>query len=76
MPDDVRVKVIERLESIPKHHEDMCREHLPGVINFIKNGSYNKALWDEFKKRIIDHDDYRKQSFSAAYPEYARIVGL
>lgn len=76
MPDDVKIKVVERLESIPKHHENMWFHHIPGVINFIKNGTHNPALWEEFKNKIKTHDEYRNQNFTATFPEYAKILGL
>jgi hypothetical protein len=76
MPDDVKEKVVARLESIPKYHENMWYHHIPGVINFIKNGTYNEALWNEFKNKIKIHDEYRSQDFSQTFPEYAKIIGL
>jgi sulfatase maturation enzyme AslB (radical SAM superfamily) len=76
MPDDVKAKVIERLESTPRHHENMWQHHIPGVINFIKNGVYNEALWTEFKNKIKTHDEYRNQDFSKTFPEYAKVIGL
>lgn len=76
MPDDVKEKVIEKLNSIPKTYSNMWMQHLPGVINFIKNGSYNEHLWNEFKRRINLHDEYRNQDFTKIYPEYSKIIGL
>lgn len=76
MPDDVKEKVIARLERIPKHYEAMWFHHLPGVINYIKNGIYDEVLWNRFKEKIKIHDDYRKQDFRLVYPEYAKILGL
>jgi len=74
LPDDVKVKVIEKLNSIPKHHENMWHHHLPGVINFIKNGKPDDTIWNEFKKKIEIHDGYREQNFAEVYPEYASAI--
>jgi MoaA/NifB/PqqE/SkfB family radical SAM enzyme len=76
MPNDIKSKVIERLESIPKYHENMWYHHIPGVINFIKNGNYNEKLWNEFLNKIKIHDKYRNQDFSKTFPEYSRILGF
>ena len=76
MPDDVKLHVVNRLESIPKYHENMWYHHIPGVINFIKNGTYNEQLWNEFKEKVKLHDQYREQDFSKTFPDYARIIGL
>ena len=76
MPNPVKEKVIERLESIPKHHEGMWWHHLPGVINFIKNGTFNYDLWKLFVEKIKTHDEYRNQDFSKTFPEYAKVIGL
>lgn len=75
LPANVRDIVVERLESIPKHHEVMWWHYLPGVINFIKNGDGQGLLWNEFKKRIKLHDDYRGQKFEEVFPEYAKAIG-
>jgi MoaA/NifB/PqqE/SkfB family radical SAM enzyme len=76
LPDNVKEIIIDRLETIPKHHEQMWHQHIPGVINFIKNGTPDKQLWEEFKKRLTLHDDYRGQDFSKTFSEYAKAIGL
>jgi MoaA/NifB/PqqE/SkfB family radical SAM enzyme len=74
MPDDVKEKVLEKLETISKTYSQAWH-HLPGIIGFIKNGTFNKAVWDEFKQYVKRHDDYRKQNFYKTFQEYASIVG-
>lgn len=76
LPTHMKGPIIERLESIPKHHENMWYHYLPGVISFIKNGTPNDELWDLFKKKITLHDNYRKQNFSEIFPEYAKVIGI
>jgi len=76
MPDDVKEQVIAKLESIPRHHTDMWYHHLPGVINFIRNGKHNSKLWEEFKQKIQVHDIYRDEQYSKVFPDFAKIIGL
>jgi MoaA/NifB/PqqE/SkfB family radical SAM enzyme len=78
LPDDVKEKVITRLESIPQSSVDhyMYNYHLPGVVNYIKQGKSNKDNWKQFMEHTKTHDEYRKQSFSEVYPEYAKIIGF
>jgi len=75
MPDDVKEKVIEKLEAIPKDYQ-VWQNYLPGVINFIKTGTHNPVHWDKFKETIKTHDKYRGQDFSKTFPEFAEIIGL
>ncbi len=76
MPDYVKSKVIERLESIPETMVDhyMYHHHLPGVINYIKQGKPNEENWKKFIEYTKVHDEYRGQSFSQVYPEYSKII--
>lgn len=76
MPDDVKEHVIKKLESIPKDYDVMWWHHIPGVVNYIKNGSYNKDLWDKFLTKVNIHDRYRNQNFKKTFPEYSKILGL
>lgn len=78
MPDDVKSKVVERLESIPETMVDhyMYHHHLPGVINYIKQGKPNAENWKKFIEYTKTHDEYREQSFSKVYPEYSKIIGF
>lgn len=75
MPDDVKSAVVERLESIPNNGDDMWY-HLHGVINYIKQGSFNQDTWNMFLKKVSIHDNYRKQDYKAVFPEFAKIIGL
>ena len=75
MPNDVKEKVIAKLESIPKEYQ-VWHNYLPGVINFIKTGTYVSAHWDKFKETIAIHDKYRGQSFANTFPEFAEIAGI
>lgn len=76
LPDEHRKVIVERLESIPKHHDVMWYHHIPGVINFIKNGTGDPRMGEEFRKRVKMHDEYRKQDFATTFPEYAKAIGF
>lgn len=74
LPMYVRDKVIERLENVPKEYESVWYQ-LPGIINFMKNGTYDEKIWGDFNRLIKKHDDYRKQDFASTFPEYNKVIG-
>jgi MoaA/NifB/PqqE/SkfB family radical SAM enzyme len=76
LPDDAKDYVVKLLQAIPKDHVDgyMYDYHLPGIVNFIKNGTYNKANWGKFNEHVKTHDQYREQDFAKLYPEYAKVI--
>jgi sulfatase maturation enzyme AslB (radical SAM superfamily) len=76
LPTDVKQYVVDILKSIPKDHVDgyMYEYHIPGIINFIVNGTPNPANWEKFKSTMKTHDTYRGQSLSKVYPEYAKAI--
>lgn len=78
MPADVKDHVVRRLESISREIVDpyMYDYHIPGVINYIKQGIPNEENWKKFIEYTKRHDEYRGQSFSTVYPEYAKIIGI
>jgi organic radical activating enzyme len=75
MPDNVKEKLIPKLEAIDKSYE-VWQNFLPGVINFIKVGKYDPAHWNKFKEKIKIHDEYRNQDFSMTFPKWAKIIGI
>ena len=74
-PIDIREKVIERLEQIPKEYTHIWSDYLPGIINFIKSGVYEEDVWKKFMSTTIIHDVYRKQDFRKTFPAFAKIIG-
>jgi MoaA/NifB/PqqE/SkfB family radical SAM enzyme len=75
IPEDVKEKLIPKLEAIDKDYE-VWQNFLPGVINFIKVGKHNPQHWAQFKKTIKTHDAYRKEDFVKTFPEWAEIIGF
>ena len=78
LPENIKGKVIEKLESIPQNTVDhhMYNYHLPGVINYIKQGIPQVKNWEKFHEYTTIHDNYRGQNFSQVYPEYAKLIGI
>jgi hypothetical protein len=78
LPVDVKNSVISKLESIPKDRVDayMYNYHIPGIINYIKQGTPNSNNWAKFIEYTKLHDQYRGQNFATVYPEYSKIIGL
>jgi MoaA/NifB/PqqE/SkfB family radical SAM enzyme len=78
LPPNIKTEVVERLESIPRDSVDtyMYDYHIPGIINFIKQGESTPGVWEQFKERTKTHDEYRNEKFSDVYPEYAKLIGI
>ena len=77
LPLNIKEYVIDILQSIPKEDVDgyMYEYHIPGIINFIKNGVADPKTWEHFKEKTKVHDIYREQNFADVYPEYAKVIG-
>jgi MoaA/NifB/PqqE/SkfB family radical SAM enzyme len=73
LPDGIKEGVIEKLESIPKD-SFVWTNYLPGVIQYIKNGTPNVGLWKQAMREIKWQDTYREQSFKDVYPEYHQLI--
>jgi sulfatase maturation enzyme AslB (radical SAM superfamily) len=78
LPEDVKGQVVTRLEAIPKEFVDsyMYSHHIPGIINYIKQGVPDSKNWEKFLEYTALHDQYRGQNFATVYPEYSKIIGL
>jgi hypothetical protein len=78
LPENVKGQVVTRLESISKEVVDsyMYSYHIPGIINYIKQGVPAGKNWAKFIEYTKLHDQYRGQDFATVYPEYAKIIGL
>jgi MoaA/NifB/PqqE/SkfB family radical SAM enzyme len=73
---DVKLKVLERLRGIDKKYSDIWFHYLPGIINFIEQGSYDSKIWEEFKSSVAIHDNYRNQKYSDTFPDFAEIARI
>lgn len=77
LPNEYKSFVISKLESIDNTMADpwMLEHHIPGIINYIKNGTPNAYNWEQFMKVTKTHDAYRKQNFAQVFPEFAKVIG-
>ena len=73
---DAKVKVIERLKSIDKKYSDVWFHYLPGIINFIEQGTYESEIWEIFLNSVQTHDAYRNQKYSETFPDFAEILRI
>jgi organic radical activating enzyme len=73
LPEEYKQVVISKLLSIPDEHN--VHHYLPGIVDFIRNGKSNPAVWQTFLDTTALHDSYRVQSYSKIFPEFAEIIG-
>lgn len=76
-PEEVKSYVIEKLQSIDSTIADpwMLDSHIPGIINYIKNGKPDPKNWIKFLELTKVHDSYRSQNFKTVFPEYSKVIG-
>lgn len=77
IPEKHKQFVYDTILSIPKEHTDtwMLEHHIPGILNYIKNGNPNSSNWNLFFEKTKIHDVYREQNFREIYPEFAKEIG-
>lgn len=73
MPDDIKSKVIDKLNSVPKNNR--AWNQLPGIIGFIENGKYNPEYWANFLTNVRMQDHYRNENYAEIYPEFSKLIG-
>lgn len=69
-PDPIKEKIIEKLDTINENDW----HQITGIKNLIKNGKFDTVLWEEFKRRISIHDDFRNQNYYEIFPEFGEII--
>lgn len=76
LPDQYKSYVIEKLNGIDSTIADpwMLDYHIPGIINYIKNGQFNPINWQKFLEYTRIHDSYRGQNFASVFPEFAKVI--
>lgn len=77
LPDRYKSYVIDRLNTIDSTVADrwMLDYHIPGIINYIKNGRPDEKNWKKFLEFTRIHDQYRGQKFDQVFPDYAKVIG-
>jgi len=74
MPENVKVQVIEKINSFPSHYQSYWHK-IPGIIGFIEGGEYNETDWNALIDSIRASDVYRNQDYAEIFPEFANIIG-
>lgn len=72
-PDSIKDIICKKLETIDQSNKQVW-DQLLGVIQFIKNGKFNKTRWEEFKKKIKVHDTHRKENFYETFSEFGKVI--
>jgi MoaA/NifB/PqqE/SkfB family radical SAM enzyme len=69
-PDEIKKIIVEKLDQIDENRH----EQIIGIKNLIMQGKFDQSLWDEFKRRIDIHDQYRNQNYYKTFPEFGEII--
>jgi len=72
MPLYLKEAVLTKLE--PLMTDPVISHQLDGVIQFIKNGESDLNNWENFKRHIVEKDQYRGQDFKVTFPEVYAIM--
>jgi hypothetical protein len=75
LPKSIKDAVIKELEQVPKEMVGAWG-HIPGVINFMKNGESSSEKFKKFLEFTKVSDEYRKQDFKDVFKEYATHIFL
>lgn len=71
-PDHVKKIIVEKLQSIDQNKFP----HIQTLIDRIEQGKYDEKLWNLFKFKIKQQDEYRSQSYPAVFKEFAQIIEI
>ena len=69
-PDKIKELIVEKLSVIPEHDWHQIR----GIKNLVAQGKFDQQLWDEYKRRIDVHDQFRNQDYYKTFPEFGEII--
>lgn len=69
LPATIKQAVEERLSLVPKEYKQAW-DHIPGVINFMKNKASNEQEFKRFLEVTATSDKYRSQNFKETFKEY------
>lgn len=75
-PENVKTQIVDRMNaSVPKHYQQAWM-YLDGILSFMKNGTYDKKIYQKLKEVTITHDRYRNQRYKDVFPQASKILGL
>jgi MoaA/NifB/PqqE/SkfB family radical SAM enzyme len=69
LPVEIKQAIEQRLLSVSKD-KIQAWNHIPGVINFMNNGTSNEKEFRKFLEVTSTSDNYRNQSFKNTFKEY------
>lgn len=69
-PDKIKELIVEKLSVIPENDWHQIR----GIKNLVAQGKFDQQLWDEYKRRIDVHDQFRNQDYYKTFPEFGEII--
>lgn len=74
LPNEYKNEVIAKLESVPAEYN--LQYSIPGIIEFIRNGTSKPVNWEKLFTSTKIHDKYREQKYSEIFPEFAKLIGF
>lgn len=69
LPKHIKKVVEEQLNTVSKD-KDVAWGHIPGVINFMNQGTSNEKEFNRFLQVTASSDRYRSQNFKEVFKEY------
>lgn len=72
IPNNIKEIIIEKISKLSDHYK--AKYYLPGIIEFMKSEEDHKS-WTKFLQVTKMHDEYRNQSYSKVFSEFAKIIG-
>lgn len=74
LPDLVKSKVIEHLNSFKKYSDRRWLRERDAVCSYMQNTKFNDSKWQAFKENLKELDGRRNQSFKDTFPEYWNLM--
>ena len=74
LPNEYKDAVIAKLEAVPAEYN--LQYSIPGIIEFIRNGTSKPVNWEKLFTSTKIHDKYREQKYSEIFPEFAKLIGF
>ena len=73
LPPHIKSIISDKLLAIPNDYR--VGYAIPGIVDFMNNGTFNQARWNEFIINTRKSDVYRNQDYAETFPEFAELIG-
>lgn len=73
LPDNLKVKIVEKLQNSIMKYNRHIRKEIISVINNLSNSNYSQELHNQFLKTTKHYDSIRKQNFLKTFPELMEL---